>query len=93
MADPTVEVNGCLGWTEFDRRTLRKALRTIQNRVRKDLPLSDRLVAIAYPFVSEANLEKEAMVSALNFYHVVGFSISEIRPPNWRGEGDASGFL
>lgn len=82
-----VAINGCLGWVEYDMEDIIEAIKPFRPSIRCELPTTESVFAIAYPFVPKETLEKETMISQANFFHLVGFNIHEIKAPNWRGKG------
>lgn len=82
-----VTVNGCLGWRELKRQSIIEALGPLRNRLAYDLPTPETLFGIAYPYIPDKQLEKAASMSQGKLFHIAGFSIWEVREPNWRGKG------
>lgn len=85
VSDATI--NECLGWAEFERQSIIKALGPIRKSLGHDLPESGKIFGIAYQFVPEGSLEVESILSQADFFHTIGFSISDFRVDNWRGKG------
>ncbi len=82
-----VAITGCLGWAEFEGRRSIDALGPSRHNLGYDLPQSKRFFGNFYQLVPEETLEKATILSQTDFFHVVGFSITEFAPSNWRGKG------
>lgn len=85
---PSVQINRCLGWTQFKGSDINGHLARIRARCFLDLKDDETYYAIIYRYMSdEANLDADKIISALDFFNVIGFMNVTFKPDNWLGSG------
>lgn len=80
----------CYGWLAFDANLFRRMPPSITPRKRKqDKPphsfsYGNTYHAIVYEYIPEGDNEPEAIEAVTQFFHLIGFTLTDAKMDNWR---------